>query len=120
MSATVETVTVNPFAQDVAQRLPDPTTLVMFGAGGDLASRKLIPAVYNLLLAGLLPDQTRVLGVARRHDVHSFRKVSREAIAAHSRTGFDEDTWNALEPKLEIVQGDFGNPELFKELAERL
>jgi glucose-6-phosphate 1-dehydrogenase len=120
VSATVETVPVNPFAQDVAQRLPDPTTLVMFGAGGDLASRKLIPAVYNLLLAGLLPDQTRVLGVARRHDVHSFRKVSREAIAAHSRTGFDEDTWNALEPKLEIVQGDFGNPELFKELAERL
>ena len=53
----------------------------------------------------------RVLGVARRHDVHSFRKTAREAIEAHSRTGFDEDAWKALEPRLEILQGDFSNPD---------
>ena len=47
---SVETAPANPFTQDVKQRLPDPTTLVIFGAGGDLASRKLLPAVYNLLL----------------------------------------------------------------------
>ncbi len=117
---SVGTAPANPFTQDVKQPLPDPTTLVIFGAGGDLASRKLIPAVYNLLLAGLLPDPMRVIGVARRHDVHSFRKTAREAIEAHSRTGFDEDAWKALEPRLEIVQGDFGNPELFKTLGERL
>ena len=92
----------NPFAKDVAQPLPDPTSLVIFGAGGDLAARKLIPAVYNLSLAGLLPDPMRVVGVARRHDVHSFRKTAREAIKAHSRTGFDEDAWRALEPRLGI------------------
>ena len=114
------TAPANPFAQDVEQPLPDPTTLVIFGAGGDLAARKLLPAVYNLLLAGLLPERMRVIGVARRHDVHSFRKVAREAIEAHSRTGFDEDAWKALEPRLEIVPGDFSDPALFKELAERL
>jgi len=92
----------------------------MFGAGGDLASRKLLPAVYNLSLAGLLPDPFRVIGVARRHDLHAFRSIAREAIKAHSRTGFDEDAWKALEPRLEIIQADFGNPELFKSLAERL
>ena len=117
---SVETAPANPFAQDVAQPLPDPTSLIIFGAGGDLAARKLLPAVYNLSLAGLLPDHMRVLGVARRHDVHSFRKVAREAIEAHSRTGFDEDAWKAIEPRLEIVQGDFSNPELFESLAERL
>ena len=85
-----------------------------------LATRKLLPAVYNLSLAGLLPDRFGVLGVSRRHDVPSFRKTAREAIEAHSRTGFDEDAWQALEPNLEVVQGDFGNPELFKALAERL
>ena len=95
---SVETAPANPFAQDVAQPLPDPTSLIIFGAGGDLAARKLLPAVYNLSLAGLLPDHMRVLGVARRHDVHSFRKVAREAIEAHSRTGFDEDAWKAIEP----------------------
>jgi glucose-6-phosphate 1-dehydrogenase len=120
LSASVQTAPENPFAQDVAKRLPDPTTLVIFGAGGDLAARKLLPAVYNLSLAGLLPDRFGMLGVSRRHDVPSFRKTAREAIQAHSRTGFDEDTWNALEPKLEVVQGDFGNPDLFKALAERL
>jgi glucose-6-phosphate 1-dehydrogenase len=120
VSVSVQTAPENPFAQDVTQRLPDPTTLVIFGAGGDLAARKLIPAVYNLSLAGLLPDPMRVVGVARRHDVHSFRKTAREAIKAHSRTGFDEDAWRALEPRLGIVQGDFSNPELFKTLAERL
>ena len=114
------TTPANPFAQDVEQPLPDPTALVIFGAGGDLAARKLIPAVYNLSLAGLLPDHMRVLGVARRHDVHSFRKTAREAIEAHSRTGFDEAAWKALEPRLEILQGDFSNPELFQALAERL
>ncbi|MEK6328082.1 MAG: glucose-6-phosphate dehydrogenase [Actinomycetota bacterium] len=117
---SVATAPANPFAQDVEQRLPDPTSLVIFGAGGDLAARKLLPAVYNLSLAGLLPDHMRVLGVARRHDLHSFRKTAREAIEAHSRTGFDEDAWKALEPRLEIEQGDFSNPELFQALAERL
>ena len=62
----------------------------------------------------------RVLGVARRHDVHSFRKTARDAVEAHSRTGFDDDAWRALEPRLEILQGDFANPELFHALAERL
>jgi glucose-6-phosphate 1-dehydrogenase len=117
---SVETAPANPFAQDVTRPLPDPTTLVIFGAGGDLSSRKLIPAVYNLLLAGLLPDHMRVIGVARRHDVHSFRNISREAVEAHSRTGFDEEAWKSLEARLEIVQGDFGNPKLFEALAERL
>ncbi len=93
---------------------------MIFGAGGDLATRKLLPAIYNLSLAGLLPDRFEVIGVSRRHDVPSFRKTAREAIEAHSRTGFDEDAWQALEPNLEVVQGDFGNPDLFKALAERL
>ncbi len=114
------TTPANPFAQDVEQPLPDPTALVIFGAGGDLAARKLIPAVYNLSLAGLLPDHMRVLGVARRHDVHSFRRTAREAIEAHSARASTRTAWKALEPRLEILQGDFSNPELFQALAERL
>ena len=45
---SVAAAPANPFAQDVEQPLPDPTVLVIFGAGGDLTGRKLIPAVYNL------------------------------------------------------------------------
>ena len=44
----------------------DPCTLVIFGASGDLTARKLIPAMYEMTRMGLLPEQTRILGVARR------------------------------------------------------
>src|SRR3954465_4659652 len=47
------------------QRKPEPTTVVIFGATGDLAGRKLAPALFNLLLDGLLPDPTLIVGVAR-------------------------------------------------------
>jgi glucose-6-phosphate 1-dehydrogenase len=117
---STETVAPNPFAQDVESPLPDPTSLVIFGAGGDLAARKLLPAVYNLSLAGLLPDRFQVFGVARRHDVHSFRRTAREAIETYSRTGIEEDAWAELERRLEIVQGNFEDPQLFETLAERL
>ena len=119
-SASVQTAPENPFAQDVATATPGSHHAGHLRRRGDLAARKLLPAVYNLSLAGLLPDRFGVLGVSRRHDVPAFRKTAREAIEAHSRTGFDEDAWQALEPKLEVIQGDFGNPDLFEALAERL
>ena len=117
---TTEAAAPNPFAQDVESRLPDPTSLVIFGAGGDLAARKLLPAVYNLSLAGLLPDRFEVVGVARRHDIHSFRRTAREAIETYSRTGIEDDAWSELERRLEIVQGNFDDSHLFEALAERL
>jgi glucose-6-phosphate 1-dehydrogenase len=108
----------NPFAQDVAEARPGPTTLVIFGASGDLAARKLIPAVYNLLVGGLLPGRLRVVGVDLVLD--DFPKTARAAIEAHSRTEFSEEAWAELEPRLEAVKGDFADPALFKELADRL
>ena len=108
----------NPFAQDVAEKRPGPTTLVIFGASGDLAARKLIPAVYNLLVGGLLPDRLRVVGVDLVLD--DFPKTARAAIEAHSRTDLNQEAWADLESSLEAVKGDFSDPALFKELADRL
>jgi glucose-6-phosphate 1-dehydrogenase len=111
----------NPFAQDVEEPLPPPTTLVIFGGTGDLAARKLLPAVYNLRRGGLLPERFRVIGIGRRDDDDErFRAHAQESIEAHSRTGIDDDTWKTLEPKLEFVRGDIDDPQLFKTLAERL
>jgi glucose-6-phosphate 1-dehydrogenase len=111
----------NPFAQDVEEALPQPTTLVIFGATGDLAARKLLPAVYNLRRGGLMPERFHVIGIGRRDSGdEGFRAHARESIAAHSRTGIDEDTWESLEPKLEFLRGDLDDPKLFRSLAERL
>jgi glucose-6-phosphate 1-dehydrogenase len=111
----------NPFAQDVERPLPEPTTLVIFGATGDLAARKLLPAVYNLGLRGLLPDRFQVVGIGRSaRDRDAFRGLAKDAIAAHSRTGIEADAWAALEPRLDFLNGDLTDPGLFDSLGALL
>jgi glucose-6-phosphate 1-dehydrogenase len=111
----------NPFAQDVDERLPAPSTLVLFGATGDLAARKLLPAVYDLLADGRLPERFRLLAVVRGgQDDASFRARARDAIDAHARRALDERLWEALEPRIGVVAGSYGTPELYEALAARL
>jgi glucose-6-phosphate 1-dehydrogenase len=110
----------NPFARDVAHPAPGPTTLVIFGARGDLAARKLIPAIYNLLVSGLLPERLRVIGVSRDEDPNAFRERARNAIESFSRTELTPEGWDALETRLESMYGDFGDEGMFDELAARL
>ena len=109
----------NPFAQDVDERLPPPSTLVLFGATGDLAARKLLPAVYDLLADGRLPERFRLLAVVRDgRDDAWFRARAREAIDAHARRALDDRLWSALEPRIGVVAGTYGTPELFEALAQ--
>ncbi len=111
----------NPFAADVQQPLPPPSTMVLFGATGDLAARKLLPAFYNLAIAGQLPERFRLIGVGRRADDHEpFRRHVEDSIERFSRTGLDPDAWRALRAKLEWVGGDFDSPETFQRLVEQL
>ncbi len=121
-SATAAAVeAANPFAQDVAERLPEPSTLVFFGATGDLAARKLLPALYDLLADGRLPERFRIVGVARDgHDDTSFRAHMREAIDAHARHDLDPALWDALEPRVTVVSGEFGSPQIYRDLAAHL
>jgi glucose-6-phosphate 1-dehydrogenase len=110
----------NPFARDVSHPTPGPTALVIFGARGDLAARKLIPAVYNLLVGGLLPQRLRVIGVSRDEDPEAFTQRARDAIETFSRTELTPDGWDALAPHLESMYGDFGDESMFDRLAAML
>ncbi len=110
----------NPFAADLSERLPEPATLVIFGATGDLAARKLIPAVYNLARTGQLPERFRLVGVARSGDRDAFRAAARDALARFSRTGFEGADWQRIEDGLDYLAGDFADPELFTRLARAL
>jgi glucose-6-phosphate 1-dehydrogenase len=111
----------NPFAQDVDERLPPASTLVLFGATGDLAARKLLPAIYDLLADGRVPERFRLLAVVRGdRDDASFRAHARDAIGAHARHPLDERLWDALEPRIDVVAGEYGSPKLFATLAARL
>ena len=110
----------NPFAEDAPERVPPPSSLIIFGATGDLAARKLLPAVYNLAAVGKLPQTFRLVGVSSNSDELDFRKSAHKAMEEFSRTGVDDAVWKRLEDRIDFVAGDFNSPELYADLAKQL
>jgi glucose-6-phosphate 1-dehydrogenase len=99
-----------------------PSTIVIFGASGDLARRKLLPALYNLVHCGggIIPPNSAVLGFARTAMTQDeFRKSAREAIEKHSRLKLEEDCWAKFAGSLDYL-GALAAPDGFKQLRARL
>ena len=86
---------VNPLREGLASRaMPDPCSVVIFGATGDLTHRKLIPALYNLAADGDLPPGLSVVGFARRDKTDEvFRTELEEAARKFSRQTINDDLW---------------------------
>ena len=92
--------------------------MVMFGVTGDLARKKLLPAIYDLYNRGLLPPSFALVGFARRDwEDQDFGKIVYDAVRAGARTPFREDVWRNLSEGLRFVPGSFDDPEAFTELA---
>src|SRR5207237_10551951 len=87
----------NPLVEGL-ERLPvHPTALVIFGATGDLAHRKLLPALYNLAHEGALPERFDLVGVARSEMTdEQFQETVRESIERFSRTRPDPNVLEGL------------------------
>jgi len=111
----------NPLAQGL-ERLPvAPTNLVIFGATGDLARRKLLPAIYNLAHEGALPGHFNLIGVSRAQMSHDeYREMAAESIRAFSRTPPDENVLTGLLAELRYVSGSFDDLEAYRTLARAL
>ena len=104
-------------------RVPGPGALVIFGASGDLAHRKLLPALYNLALRNMLPPTFALIGVARKDygGDEGYRKEVRKALEAHSRTQpIDDAVFDTFARGLFYVSGSFDDPATYAELKERL
>lgn len=98
----------------------EPCTLVIFGGSGDLARRRLIPALYNLLLDGLLPSSYAVLGLGRKSMTdEAFRAMAREGVMGHSRQALVETTWNEFAAHLFYIAGDNDDPNTFAALKSK-
>jgi glucose-6-phosphate 1-dehydrogenase len=94
---------------------------VIFGGGGDLSRRKLLPAVYNLALDGTLPANFAVLGIALEEmDDASYRDFSRDGIERFSRQSLDVHHWPDFARLLHYQQGSFDEPETYIRLKKRL
>jgi glucose-6-phosphate 1-dehydrogenase len=98
-----------------------PAVFVIFGATGDLAHRKLLPAIYNLGMRGLLPNRFAVVGYARSEmSDHDWRELARQSVEKYSRTKIDEHYWTAFAESLHYHSGGFDDPEHFRELGQTL
>ncbi len=102
-------------------RIAGPSALIIFGVTGDLARKKLMPAVYDLANRGLLPPGFALVGFARRDwEDQDFAQVVHDAVAQYARTPFDEDVWNQLAEGIRFVQGEFDDDAAFEELKSTL
>jgi glucose-6-phosphate 1-dehydrogenase len=103
------------------ERVPEPCTIVVFGATGDLTSRKILPAIYNLRRAGLLPAETTFVGYSRRPFTDDqFRKMMRESADQHSRVKPEQALWDDFAEGIFYQSGQFADRGAFRDLAERL
>jgi glucose-6-phosphate 1-dehydrogenase len=96
--------------------------LVIFGGGGDLSWRKIVPALYNLFLDGWLDDRFAVVGLDQKPMTDAeYRQRLREGVDRFSRRGrADGAKWNAFAQHLTYAQGDFRDRTTFLRLADRL
>jgi glucose-6-phosphate 1-dehydrogenase len=102
-------------------RRPEPATLVIFGGAGDLAHRKLLPALCNLHFDRLLPERFAIVGVGRKeYDDNSYRTFAREGVEQFSRRPVDEQVWRVFDDSLFFVNADLQNPSAFPALGARL
>jgi len=120
-NAYPQTVT-NPLREGLTSRaLPEPCTLVIFGATGDLTHRKLVPALYNLAADGALPPAISVVGFARREKSDEiFRTELREAAQKFSRQAINNELWEGFESTVFYHRSEFDNLAGYKALAMRL
>lgn len=95
--------------------------LVIFGAKGDLARRKLLPSLYQLEKAGHIHPDTRIIGVGRADwDKDAYTKVVREALDTFLKENVDEELWATLSARLDFCNLDVNDTQHFKNLAKML
>src|ERR1700710_1867593 len=102
-------------------RIAGPSALIIFGVTGDLARKKLMPAVYDLANRGLLSPGFALVGFAPGDwEDQDFAQVVHDAVAQYARTPFDEAVWNQLSEGIRFVQGEFDDDKAFEELKKTL
>jgi glucose-6-phosphate 1-dehydrogenase len=111
----------NPLVEGL-ERLPvRPTALVIFGATGDLAHRKLLPALYNLAHEGALPERFELIGIARsEYSDEEFREMARESIGRFSRRKPDPKVLRGLLEDLRYVSGSFDEDNVYSGIQQAI
>jgi glucose-6-phosphate 1-dehydrogenase len=97
--------------------LAPPSIMVIFGGGGDLAKRKLIPALYNLSKSGLLPERFAVIAVGNQDfSSDSYRDHLDSWVRNMTGDEFSDETWGGIKRRLHYLKADFRDPGAYDEL----
>lgn len=118
-------MTTNPLAGGGVSKtlLPQPCVLVIFGAAGDLSWRKLLPAMYNLNLDGVLPAHFAVcgFGLGSKGDPDQWiRERAKDGIGKFSRQPLQESHWQDFARALFYVEGSFNDARAYQDLKTKL
>ncbi|HEV2419105.1 MAG TPA: glucose-6-phosphate dehydrogenase [Terriglobia bacterium] len=108
--------------QSTGQRVPAACAMVIFGASGDLTERKLVPALYYLSKAGLLPDGFSVIGCSKTpYTSESFRDKMRKAVKKYLEVpAGDDGALDAFTRDVHYIADDFGDQNAYTQLKELL
>ena len=98
-----------------------PTVAVIFGASGDLTARKLIPAIYNLGVDNLLPNDFHLIGFGRKSiSDEVFRDAMEASIKEYSRRPIKSEIWQRVREVMFYASADYADLEGYKRLAEQI
>ena len=122
MNRASEQQQTNPLREGLSNRaVPQPCSIVIFGATGDLTHRKLIPALYNLAADGELPPAVTVVGFARREKSDDdFRRELEEATRKFSRQTVRDEIWKTFAQSIFYHRSEFEDESGYKSLSDRL
>ncbi len=117
-----ETPLSNPLREGLLDgRRPQPFTLVIFGAAGDLAHRKLFPALYNLMLDHWLPTHFNIVGIARQpYTDEEFRREVKTSIKKFSRRPYGPEEFQLFADETHYITADFDDSKAYQQLKKLL
>ena len=102
------------------QAQPDPCVLVIFGASGDLTSRKIIPALYEMAAGGGLPPSLCVLGVSRTAMTDDAWRDELEPWVKQNAKRFDAGTWENFARRIHYLSGSASDCGIYPKLSQRI
>ncbi len=108
-------------AENSRKEMGSPCVMIIFGASGDLARRKLIPSLYNLECAGLLHKDFKIVGFARTQlGQEEFRADMKKGVEEFSRNPFSQERWERFSNRLFYFSGQYDDPKDIEELQKIL
>ena len=112
---------VNPELKSCLGQATEPANIVIFGAGGDLTKRKLIPALVKMLRCGLLHNESKIIGVIKGRNKEEWLTSLKQGISDHAKElEVNDQEWQKFSAMFKMIDGDLQYDNTYQEIADSL